>query len=149
LVFGFWSLIQFGLINLSSGEPEMEKTNFVHLQIYRLSEKLADEIWKIVIQWNFFAKETVGVQIVKAADSVGANIAEGSGRGSDPEFRRFLKISRGSLYETQHWLRRAFRRKLLTDEQVNSLVPLIAELTPKLNAYLRSIGSLKYRRISD
>ena len=38
----------------------MEKTNFVHLHIYKLSEKLADEIWKIVIHWNFFAKHTVG-----------------------------------------------------------------------------------------
>lgn len=43
----------------------MEKTNFVHLHIYKLSEKLADEIWKVVARWNFFAKNTVGIQIVK------------------------------------------------------------------------------------
>jgi four helix bundle protein len=75
----------------------MEKTNFVYLRIYKLSEKLADEIWRIVISWNLFARNTVGVQIVKAADSIGANIAEGSGRGSDPELRRFLRISRFAL----------------------------------------------------
>ena len=121
----------------------MEKTNFVHLHIYKLSEKLADEIWKIVVNWNFFAKNTVGVQIVKAADSVGANIAEGSGRGSDPELRRFLRVSRGSLYETQHWLRRAYRRGLLSDKHINTLVPIVKELTPRLNAYLSSIGSLR------
>jgi four helix bundle protein len=148
LVFGLWSLIFDGLVNLSSGESKMEKTNFVHLHIYKLSEKLADEIWKIVIQWNFFAKNTVGIQIVKAADSVGANIAEGSGRGTDPELRRFLRVSRGSLYETQHWLRRAFRRGLLSEKQINKLVPLINELTPRLNAYLSSIGSLKKRSVS-
>lgn len=124
----------------------MEKTNFVHLHIYKLSEKLADEIWKIVTRWNFFAKNTIGIQIVKAADSIGANIAEGSGRGTDPELRRFLRVSRGSLYETQHWLRRAFRRNLLTEEQVNALLPIVTELTPKLNAYLGSIGSLRRRR---
>ena len=123
----------------------MEKTNFVHLHIYKLSEKLADKIWNIVINWNFFAKKTVGIQIVKAADSIGANIAEGSGRGTDPELRRFLRISRGSLYETQYWLRRAFRRGLLSEKQVNKLVPLVNELTPRLNAYLTSIGSLKKR----
>lgn len=126
----------------------MEKTNFVHLHIYRLSEKLADEIWKVVSSWNFFAKNTVGVQIVKAADSIGANIAEGSGRGSNPELKRFLRISRGSLYETQHWLRRAYNRGLLSNEQVNHLVPLIKELTPRLNAYLGSIGSLRRKVMS-
>jgi four helix bundle protein len=139
----------FGLINLSSGEPEMEKTNFVHLHIYKLSEKLADEIWRIVSHWNFFAKNTVGVQIVKAADSIGANIAEGSGRGTDPELRRFLRVSRGSLYETQHWLRRAYRRGLLSERQIGTLVPLINELTPRLNAYLSSIGSLRKRSFKD
>jgi len=124
----------------------MEKTNFVHLHIYKLSEKLADEIWKIVLRWNFFAKNTIGFQIVKAADSIGANIAEGSGRGTDPELRRFLRVSRGSLYETQHWLRRAYRRGLLTQSQVDLLVPIVNELTPKLNSYLGSIGSLRRRR---
>lgn len=150
MVFGFWSLTLYtGLINLSSGEPEMEKTNFVHLHIYKLSEKLADEIWKVVARWNFFAKSTVGIQIVKAADSVGANIAEGSGRGTDPELRRFLRVSRGSLYETQHWLRRAYKRGLLSEKQIGALVPIVNELTPRLNAYLSSIGSLRKRRLSD
>ena len=127
----------------------MEKTNFVHLHIYKLSEKLADEIWKIVVSWSFFARNTVGIQIVKAADSVGANIAEGSGRGSDPELRRFLRVSRGSLYETQHWLRRAYVRGLLSENQIAELVPIVTELTPRLNAYLGSIGSLRRRPKSD
>lgn len=125
----------------------MEKTNFLHLHIYKLSEKLADEIWKIVASWSFFARNTVGVQIVKAADSIGANIAEGSGRGSDPELKRFLRISRGSLYETQHWLRRAYIRGLLSENQTKELVPIITELTPRLNAYLSSIGSLRRRSV--
>jgi four helix bundle protein len=123
----------------------MEKTNFVHLHIYKLSEQLSDEIWKIVLRWNYFAKDTVGIQIVKAADSIGANIAEGSGRGTDAELRRFLRIARGSLYETQHWLRRAFKRNLLTVDQVNRLVPMINELTPKLNKYLGQVGSLRHK----
>jgi four helix bundle protein len=127
----------------------MEKTNFVHLHIYKLSEKLADQIWRIVVRWDFLAKNTVGIQIIKAADSIGANIAEGSGRGTDPELRRFLRVARGSLYETQHWLRRAYKRGLLTDKQVNDLVPIINELTPRLNAYLGAIGSLRRRKISS
>ena len=126
----------------------MEKTNFENLQIYKLSEKLSDQLWKIVIRWDALARDTVGKQLVRAVDSIGANIAEGSGRGTDPELRRFLRMARGSLYETQHWLRRAYRRRLLNEKEVNDLLPLVKELTPKLNAYLRSIGTLGTRRNS-
>lgn len=124
----------------------MTKTNFENLQIYKLSEKLADHLWKIVVRWDVLAKDTVGKHLVRAGDSIGASIAEGSGRGTDPEIRRFLRIARGSLYETQHWLRRAYRRKLLSEKQVDEILPLVKELTPKLNAYLRSIGTLEKRK---
>ncbi len=53
-----------------------EKTNFEKLDVYKLSEQLADNIWEIVIEWEWFAKDTVGKQLVKAADSIGANIAK-------------------------------------------------------------------------
>ena len=54
-----------------------------------------------------------------------------------------MKIARGSLNETRHWLRRAFKRKLLTQAEVDQLRPLVDELSPKLNAYLNSIGPKK------
>jgi four helix bundle protein len=117
----------------------MEKTNFENLEIYQLSEKLSDEIWEIVLKWNNLAKDTVGKQLIRAADSIGANIAEGSGRGSAQDNRRFLRMARGSLYETRHWLRRAHKRSLLLSEQTDKLSPTFKELTPKLNSYLRSV----------
>jgi four helix bundle protein len=83
---------------------------------------------------------TAGRQIVRAADSIGANIAEGSGRRSFQDNRRFVKMARGSLNETQHWLRRAYRRGLLSKDDVKRIRPIIDELAPKLNAFLRSIG---------
>jgi four helix bundle protein len=82
----------------------------------------------------------VGKQLVRAADSVGANLAEGCGRQSFPDNRRFVRIARGSLNETRHWLRRAFRRGLLDDATITALKPLLDELAPRLNAYLSSIG---------
>ncbi len=120
----------------------MAKTNFENLQVYQLSERLSDDVWKVVIGWNRLAQDTVGKQLIRSADSIGANIAEGSGRGSAQDHRRFLRIARGSLYETQHWLRRAFKRQLLNEDQVKKLKPVVDELAPKLNAYLRSIKTL-------
>ena len=117
----------------------MERTNFEKLQVYQLSEKIADSIWNIVITWDSLAKDTVGKQIVRSADSIGANIAEGSGRGSHQDNRRFVRMARGSLYETMHWLRRSYMRKLLSQAEVKKLRVLIEELTPKLNAFLRSV----------
>ena len=120
----------------------MAKTNFESLRVYQLAETLADQIWSIVVKWNVFARDTVGKQLVKAADSIGANIAEGTGRGSFVDNRRFVRIARGSLNETQHWLRRAYKRQLLNDKEVRNLKPIIDELAPKLNAYLKSIGDV-------
>ena len=45
-------------------------------------------------------KNTVGKQIVRSADSIGANIAEGTGRHNFQDNQRFVKIARGSLNET-------------------------------------------------
>ena len=117
----------------------MERTNFEKLQVYQLSEKLADNIWNIVAAWDSFAKDTVGKQIVRSADSIGANIAEGSGRGSHQDNRRFVGMARASLYETIHWLRRSYIRKLLSQAEVKKLRTFIGELSPKLNAFLRSV----------
>ena len=118
----------------------MARTNFENLRVYQLSEDLAGRIWNIVIGWDNLAKDTVGKQMIRSADSVGANISEGEGRGSYQDNRRFCRIARGSLQETQHWLRRAYKRNLLTKEQVETLKPLVEKLAPTLNAYLSSIG---------
>jgi four helix bundle protein len=118
----------------------MERTNFEKLRVYKLAETLADGIWDVVLKWNYLAKDTVGKQMIRAADSIGANIAEGTGRGTPQDNRRFIRMARGSLYETQHWLRRAYKRDLLSKQQVASLTPIIGELSPKLNAYFRSVN---------
>ena len=121
----------------------MGRTNFENLKVYQLSEEIADLIWDIVVRWNRLAQDTVGKQLIKSADSVGANIAEGTGRGSYADNRRFARIARGSLFEVKHWLRRAYRRDLLAETEVTKLRELINELTPKLSAYIRSIGKTK------
>jgi four helix bundle protein len=117
--------------------------SFEELRVYQQAERLADRVWEIALGWNALAKDTVGKQMIRSADSIGANLAEGHGRGTYADNRRFVRIARGSLYETRHWLRRAFRRKLLLDEQIQELKAIVDKLGPQLNAYLRSIGPSK------
>lgn len=83
--------------------------------------------------------------MVDAADSISAHIAEGCGRFNYKDNCRFVKISRGSLYETKNWLRRAYRRKLLTEAHIEKVKPILEELLPKLNAYKRSIDDAAKR----
>ena len=118
----------------------MKSLSFEELEVYQVSERLCDRVWEVVQEWDYFAKNTVGTQLVRSADSIGANIAEGTGRGSFADNKRFVRIARGSLYETRHWLRRAYQRKLLSSTDIESLKATMSELSPRLNAYLNSIG---------
>jgi four helix bundle protein len=117
----------------------MARSEFENLQVYQLAEELSDHIWDLVAAWDIFAKNTVGQQLVRAADSIGANIAEGNGRRDTKDNRRFVRIAWGSLNETQHFLRRAYNRKLIQEEDAGRLSPIINALGPKLNAYHRSL----------
>ena len=96
----------------------MGAKSFEELRVYQQAEDLSDLVWAVVLGWHALARDTIGKQMIRSADSIGANIAEGHGRGSYVDNCRFVRIARGCLYETRHWLRRAFRRKLLSDEQI-------------------------------
>jgi len=74
-------------------EGTPSRTNFENLEVYKLAERLADEIWSVVLRWDYFARDTVGKQLVRAADSIGANIAEGTGRRSFQDNRRFVRTA--------------------------------------------------------
>jgi four helix bundle protein len=88
-------------------------TTFKDLEVYRRAAALADELYELTVRWDKFERWSIGIQLMKAADSIGANIAEATGRWTTPARRRFLYIARGSLAETEHWLLRAEQRGLL------------------------------------
>jgi four helix bundle protein len=89
--------------------------NFRELDVYRLAVSLADDVHRSVPGWPAMDRATMGPQILRAADSVGANIAEAVGRWHTPDKRRLLVIARGSLNELEHWLATAERRGLIEE----------------------------------
>jgi four helix bundle protein len=108
------------------------------LDIYKLSEKLSDYIWFNFDNWTTKVQNTIGYQIIRSSDSIAANIAEGYGRFSPADRKRFYRYSRGSFEETKSWLRKLNRRKIVTNSNLEKYTDIINELGPKLNAFINS-----------
>lgn len=89
----------------------MKNFKLEDLETYQLSMQLADEIWNDVLKWNFLAVDTIGKQIIRSADSIAANIAEGYGRYYFKDNKKFCFYGRGSILETKTWLVKARNRK--------------------------------------
>jgi len=107
------------------------------LRIVREAEEISDKIWDEVIIWDYFVKDTVGKQLVKAVDSIGANIVESQGRFHPKDVINFLYMARGSLKETKYWLRRSIKRKLLSKKKCEEFINKINNLAPQLNAFIK------------
>lgn len=110
------------------------------LEIYQLSLEIGENVWKIVYVWDYFAKDTIGKQLVRSADSIAANISEGFGRYHFKDSKRFYYISRGSLFETKTWLEKSKNRKLITEEIYDKLLKDLNRTGVKLNNFIKSIG---------
>ena len=110
------------------------------LHIYSLSMDIAERIWGLVEEWDRLARNSIGEQLVRAADSIAANISEGFGRYHFKENRRFCYYARGSLFESMTWLEKAMRRGLIAPEAHRSLDNELTTLRKMLNRYIASIG---------
>ena len=112
---------------------------FEDLRVLQAAESIADSMWQQVVRWDAFARETVGKQMARATDSIGANIAEAFGRFHHGEKLQFLYYARGSLFETKYWLNRASARDLMPSDQVQEYASQLSELARQLNAFASSL----------
>ena len=110
------------------------------LKVYQLSMKLGEEVWNIVNKWSYFEKDTIGKQLVKAVDSVAANLSEGFGRYHYKEAKNFSYYARGSLFETKTWLTKARVRNLIPENDYARFASDINQIGKMLNNYIKSIG---------
>ncbi len=119
----------------------MAGTSLEDLRVLQAAEAVSDALWDQAMVWTDFAKNTVGSQLVRAADSIGANIAEAFGRYHYGEKLQFLYYARGSLYETKYWVNRALRRQLLSQQNGETYASDLTGLAHQLNAFVRSLKS--------
>lgn len=103
------------------------------INAYRVAFDLSNYIWDIVIKWNYFVKDTVGKQLVKAADSISANIAEGFGRYFKKDKVNFYRYSYGSIGESCDWIEKANKRGLLKTTQYEHISKELERLPREIN----------------
>jgi four helix bundle protein len=104
------------------------------LYVYQEAVAVGEEVWAEVAQWKFFEKDVIGKQLVEAADSISANIAESYGRTGTKDVVNFLMYARGSLYETKDRLQKAIRRRLIQPDRGQVIFKRLEALAPALNA---------------
>ena len=104
---------------------------------YKISFNLSNYVWDIVIKWDYFSKDTVGKQFVKATDSVSANIAEGFGRYGKKDKVKFYRYSFGSLKESFDWNEKSIRRNLITKSQYTHIFSELEKLPKEINGLIK------------
>jgi len=109
------------------------------LEVYNIAEEFSDRIWNIVVEWDYFKKDTIGKQLVRAADSISANIAEGYGRYFYKESKQFYFYSRGSIQETKYWSSKCLRKKIISSDVCEHLIEICKKILLKLNAFVKFV----------
>ena len=111
------------------------------LSAYRIAFDLSNYIWAIVIKWNYFATDTVGKQLVRAVDSISANIAEGFGRYFKKDKINFYRYSYGSIEECFDWIEKANKRGLLKGKEYEYISGELNKLPKGINALIKFTNS--------
>jgi four helix bundle protein len=109
------------------------------LRVWQGAMNLVDEIYTLT---ELFPKEeryALAQQLQRAAVSVPSNIAEGFGRSSTKDYRRFLAIARGSVYEIETQLEIARRRDYISSAEVVAATERATSVIKQINALRKSL----------
>lgn len=112
---------------------------FETLEIWKESVKFVKEIYDLTKKFPNWETYNITSQLTRAALSTSLNIAEGSSRKSKLDFKRFIQISTGSVYEVITCLFIAKDQKYITDEDFKIIYKRCEELSKMLygfSAYL-------------
>lgn len=88
-----------------------------NIDCYKRSFTLSQYVWKVVIGWEWFSKRTIGIQYIRAVDSISSTVAEGFGRYFKKDKILFYRYGLGSVSESLDWTEKSWNRKLLEEEQ--------------------------------
>lgn len=107
--------------------------SFEGLKVYQVARQLVKDVYLLQNQFPKEEKYALGDQVRRAATSITANLAEGSGRQSTKEKVRYIEIAFGSMTETFCELQTAIDLGYIKEEQLNDLRPQFAEVAKMLS----------------
>jgi four helix bundle protein len=131
--------IQFGVCKFIRLEKKMQ-FNFEKLIVWQKSMELVDLVYNLVKRFPKTETIILVPQLLRAANSVPANIAEGSYRQSKKEFIQFLYIAKGSVAETLTLLEVSYNRKYATKEEREEIRSLCKDILNLLSALIKSLS---------
>lgn len=115
-----------------------------HLQnliIWEKSMELAKSTYNLTINLPETEKYGLMTQMRRSAISIPSNIAEGAGRSSDKEFKHFLGIANGSVFELQTQLLLAKNLSLIQKMEVDPLIDICTELQKMIYSFRNNLNN--------
>ena len=119
----------------------MSDFRFEDLDIWKESNRISDNLFDIADTAECKKLFRFAEQLRAAAMSISNNIAEGSGSFSDKEFASFLNISRRSVFECANIIHIYLRRKIISNEEKNTIFPKLVALSKKITNFRKSLIS--------
>lgn len=113
---------------------------FEKLDVWKDAREFITMVYQITSLFPSAEKFGLTDQIRRAAVSIALNIAEGSTKGSDPDFRRFLKMAQGSVNESVTGFYVALDQKFTTQEDFDRIYDFALKLNARLNALINSVS---------
>ncbi len=102
--------------------------NFQELKIWQKSMDITESVYRLSAEFPMEEKYGLTSQIRRSAVSIPSNIAEGSGRNTDGEFKNFLGIASGSSNELFTQLILSHRLELVSENKVNPILNELIEI---------------------
>ena len=117
--------------------------NFKELKIWKKSIKLTENIYSLLVEYPDFEKYGLTNQMRRSAVSIPSNIAEGSGRESNKDFKRFLAISLSSSYELETQLILSFELGFISEKDFNNVSGELKEIQKMIYGFRKTLNNSK------
>ena len=115
--------------------------NFKELKIWQKAIELTEDVYKLLVNYPDYEKYGLTSQIRRSVVSVPSNIAEGSGRASNRDFRKFLAISLSSAFELETQLILSNKFEFISEKEFKNLSAKLQELQKMIFGFRKSLSN--------